>query len=146
MHNHSYQIQKKIYYCILLLTLAALVALFLYHYFDYAFYGIKPPCGFKVLFHCYCPGCGGTRAVDAFLHGNLIQSILYHPVIVYLFAMFVLYFIPASYTFLIKNNGQLYYKFHINTLWGLLALIVIHFVGRNILLLCFNIDYLQDFS
>ena len=27
----------------------------------------------------YCPGCGGTRAFDALMHGHLIRSFCYHP-------------------------------------------------------------------
>lgn len=145
MHSTIYQTHKKMYYCALSLSLAGIIALCLYHYFDYDFYGIKDPCFFKAFLHIYCPGCGGTRAVDAFLHGNFVQSFLYHPVIVYVFAMFLMYFIPATYTFLINRDGKLHYKFHMATLWGLLAVVVGHFIVRNVLLLCFGIDYLHDF-
>ena len=31
----------------------------------------------------YCPGCGGTRSLAFFLKGDIISSIIYHPVIVY---------------------------------------------------------------
>jgi hypothetical protein len=27
----------------------------------------------------YCPGCGGTRAISAFLKGQFFRSFLYHP-------------------------------------------------------------------
>ena len=146
MHKHTtYSIHKKLYYCALFLFLGGILLLFLYHYFDYAFFGIKDPCFFKVYLHIYCPGCGGTRAVDAFLHGHFVQSFLYHPFIIYVFALFLMYFIPATYTFIMKRDGKLHYKFHIAPLWVLLGIIVIHFIGRNILLVCFGIDYLHDF-
>lgn len=146
MQKHTtYSIHKRLYFCALILFLAGFAILVLYHCFDYAFYGIKDPCFFKVFLHMYCPGCGGTRAVDSFLHGHFVQSFLYHPVIVYVFVMFLFYFIPATYTFLLKRDGKLHYKFHMASLWGLLGIIVIHFIARNILLLCFGIDYLHDF-
>ena len=118
--------------------------LFFYHYMDFSFYGTRPDCGFKVLFHCYCPGCGGSRALDAFLHGKILTSVLSHPTILVTFCLFMGYFLPATYTFIIKRNGKLYYKFHSVSLWILLASIVIHFVVRNLLLVIFHIDYLQD--
>ncbi len=31
----------------------------------------------------YCPGCGGTRAIEELLRGNLIASFLYHPLAAY---------------------------------------------------------------
>lgn len=31
----------------------------------------------------YCPGCGGTRALDALFHGHIIQSFMYHPGVLY---------------------------------------------------------------
>lgn len=30
-----------------------------------------------------CPGCGGSRAVSALLHGRVLLSILYHPLVLY---------------------------------------------------------------
>lgn len=31
-----------------------------------------PPCAFHMLTGLYCPGCGGTRAVRALMHGRLL--------------------------------------------------------------------------
>lgn len=51
------------------------------------------PCLFYRLSRLYCPGCGGTRAVQALLHGNLLSSFFYHPFVLYcavLYAWFML--------------------------------------------------------
>lgn len=32
----------------------------------------------------YCPWCGGTRAVKALLKGSFIESIYYHPIVIYI--------------------------------------------------------------
>ena len=40
-------------------------------------------CPFSSVLGIYCPGCGGTRAVKALLHGQIIQSFWYHPLVPY---------------------------------------------------------------
>lgn len=42
------------------------------------------PCIFHMLTGYYCPGCGGTRALKALLHGQILQSLYYHPIVPYL--------------------------------------------------------------
>ncbi len=39
----------------------------------------------------YCPGCGGSRALSALLHGNILASILYHPLVPFLAALYLAY-------------------------------------------------------
>ncbi|MGN0372670.1 MAG: DUF2752 domain-containing protein [Enterocloster sp.] len=41
------------------------------------------PCLFQLFTGLYCPGCGGTRALRALLHGKLILSFQYHPLVLY---------------------------------------------------------------
>ncbi len=45
------------------------------------------PCLFQRLTGLYCPGCGATRALRALLKGRLLQSLLYHPLVLYLAVM-----------------------------------------------------------
>lgn len=52
---------------LVLLIAAALVPLFLLNPEQHAF----PSCTFYKLSGLYCPGCGGTRAAHALLHGHL---------------------------------------------------------------------------
>jgi len=144
LNSKRYKTHKIFYYLSILFVLLCIVLFCLYHYYDYTFYNTGPSCGFVTFLHCYCPGCGGSRAVDAFLHGNFLRSVLCHPVIVYVFLLFMAYFLPATYTFVIKRDGNLHYKFHLATLWGLLIIVTANFILRNILLIFFQIDYLQD--
>ena len=41
-----------------------------------------PRCPVYENFHIYCPGCGGTRAVSALLHGRLAEALQFNPLIV----------------------------------------------------------------
>lgn len=42
-----------------------------------------PPCPLHAYTGYYCPGCGGTRATFALLHGHLIRSFVLHPLRLY---------------------------------------------------------------
>lgn len=46
-------------------------------------------CAFRKAFGLYCPGCGGLRALEHFLHGEFIKSFFCHPA-VNLFAVMLL--------------------------------------------------------
>ncbi|MFR1833570.1 MAG: DUF2752 domain-containing protein [Lachnospiraceae bacterium] len=41
------------------------------------------PCLFRLFTGLYCPGCGGTRAVQALLSGQIGKSLYYHPFVLY---------------------------------------------------------------
>lgn len=41
------------------------------------------PCVMSSLFGIYCPGCGGTRALVCLLHGKILSSLWYHPLVPY---------------------------------------------------------------
>ena len=42
------------------------------------------PCLFHVVTGAYCPGCGGTRAFLALLHGRVADSIRLNPLVLYM--------------------------------------------------------------
>ncbi|MDE7206544.1 MAG: DUF2752 domain-containing protein [Lachnospiraceae bacterium] len=50
-----------------------------------------PTCSFYTATGYYCPGCGGTRAVMALLHGEIIKSLYYHPFVAYILGYYVVY-------------------------------------------------------
>ena len=44
-----------------------------------------PPCIFHRVTGLYCPGCGGTRAVEALMGGRLVEALMFHPAVPYVF-------------------------------------------------------------
>lgn len=78
----------------------------------------------------YCPGCGGTRAVDALMHGKIIRSFLYHPVVVYTAA--ILLFYALSHTVSIISKGKVKAMlFRPLYLYLMIAIILIQWVIKN---------------
>lgn len=45
------------------------------------------PCLFRRLTGLYCPGCGGTRALRYLLQGQVMKSLYYNPLVVYMAAV-----------------------------------------------------------
>lgn len=41
-----------------------------------------PPCLFHALTGLYCPGCGGTRAAHALVHGDLVTALSMNPLLI----------------------------------------------------------------
>lgn len=91
------------------------------------------PCLFHTFTGLYCPGCGGTRAVSALLHGHVLQSFYYHPLVPYAaFAVpaFLLYVI-----YLKKRNRSCSPVVWKTLLFFGLGILIVNFIVKNYLLL-----------
>lgn len=109
-------------------------------------YGILPsfPCAVHELFHVYCPGCGGTRALFELLHGNIISSLYYNPA-VFLGMLLILYYETGAIITIIKNNGKCYYYQKGILVYGYLCIIMLFTVIRDFMLVAMGVDLLGDF-
>lgn len=98
----------------------------------------SPPCAIYTLTGFYCPGCGGTRAVGELLHGHLLRSLWYHPLVPYAAMMFVGFM--GTQTLARLHLGRIKgWSFHNWYLWTALAIIIINWIVKNILLFGFGI-------
>lgn len=104
---------------------------------------LHQPCAFQQLLHIYCPGCGGTRAVYSLLRFRLWESFLEHPVVLFTALVGTEYYIGAIIT-LIRNNGKRYYYVRVWFCYVALGIIVVNFILKNLLLIVFHYDYMQD--
>ena len=109
-------------------------------------YGILPsmPCAVHELFHVYCPGCGGTRALFELFHGNIIGSLYCNPA-VFLGMILILYYEIGAIITIIKNNGKCYYYQKGLLIYGYLIIIMLFTVVRDFMLVGMEIDLLGDF-
>ena len=58
-----------------------LAAAIVFLVFPPAQYGFYPQCPVYHYLHLLCPGCGGTRAVAALLHGQIVEALRLNPLI-----------------------------------------------------------------
>lgn len=94
------------------------------------------------LFGVYCPGCGGTRAVNALLHGHIIMSLWYHPLIIYCVALYLGYMVSWTFARFRLFGLRRGMRFRAGYLYGMLAVVAVNFVLKNVLKFCFDITML----
>ena len=89
------------------------------------------PCPFYFLTGLYCPGCGGTRAVEALLNLDFIQALRYNSFI-FLAVPFILYYlICLSWAFVRGERYEAGKKFSV-ILIVLCAVGIVYGVIRNL--------------
>lgn len=101
------------------------------------------PCFFKEVTHFYCPGCGGTRSVEALLHLDIERAVLCNPTVVYT----VILFLWCMIGWMIKKLTGIEIKIMKPRLWMLILGACIFFgfaLIRNIMVYQFGYDYLGD--
>lgn len=91
---------------------------------------ISGPCLIRAIFGIYCPGCGGTRALRFLFHGDIVDSIYYHPLVVYM-AGFIIVFL-SSHTLKHLTNGRVK-GLHYKSLYCYIAIIILilNFLWKN---------------
>lgn len=63
--------------------------------FPPAQYGFYPRCPLYSFAHLRCPGCGGTRAAAALLHGNFAEAFRYNALVFIMLPMVIGYLVRA---------------------------------------------------
>ena len=96
-------------------------------------------CHFFKAFGLYCPGCGGSRSLNALLNFNPIRSFIYYPPIL-ISSLLLLY---ADVYFLYSAARRREFKFNRKFLLIIPVSILLSFVVKYILLL-FGIDPLGN--
>ncbi|MBQ7336920.1 MAG: DUF2752 domain-containing protein [Clostridia bacterium] len=128
------------------LAVAAVVFAFLYRaYLDtLPGQGRLSACPMHDWVHLYCPGCGGTRAMVALFRGQIVHSLLCNPLSAYIVAGFAVFDVRAAVA-LVRREERVFH-FSIPYFWVMLAIAVLNFVLRNVLLVSIGLDYLGDLA
>lgn len=108
-------------------------------YFKIILPGIESiPCALLATLGLYCPGCGGTRAVEALFHGHFLTSLWYHPLVLYTVVIYGGFMLTNT----MENLHILHikgWKFHAWHMYGALIIVIGNWIIKNILLVCFHI-------
>ena len=83
-------------------------------------------------FGIYCPGCGGTRAIEALLKGDFIACFKYHPIVGYSVLLYLIYMIRQA-AYLLSGKRLKRVRFHSWYLYGALIIILSNCLIRNYL-------------
>ncbi len=100
--------------------------------------GFFPPCWFNRITGLYCPGCGGLRSAHALVHGRLMDALSFN-------ALFVLVIVPLTiYLAFIRiyaavRGREVGISLSTRMAWGIVALVIVFFVLRNIPCFPFNL-------
>lgn len=94
-------------------------------------------CAFKHATGFYCPGCGGTRAVDALLSGHFIKALIYHPFVPYCLIMWILY-VGSHLLEMLRVPHIKGMKFRTAYMWIGLVILLVNWIVKNILLIAIN--------
>ena len=130
--QYNLRLSRKCYYVCLVLLAAGGIAYLILSILDIPVTKIYPyPCSLYSLFGLYCPGCGGTRAVEYLLQGDFVKSFFYHPVVPYTAVLVGCYVI--SHTLNIFSKGKIKaMMFRPAYLYVMIAIIVIQCVIKNV--------------
>lgn len=110
-----------------------------------------PPCMFHLITGYYCPGCGGTRAIEYVLSGHFIKSIYYHPLVLYVALPGLLFlFTQTAYRIrrrFFKSSSPDNTPFPVITIrpgyiYIACIIIILQWAIKNLLLLLFHYDLL----
>ncbi len=109
------------------------------------------PCFFRRLSGLYCPGCGGTRAVQALFEGHLLLSFFYHPFVPYCAVLYVVFMTSHTLELIFSSRDFHHTKksphkrpfvrgleFKIRYVYIGILLIFLQWMLKNLFLICSN--------
>lgn len=99
-----------------------------------------PPCPLYTYLGLYCPGCGGTRAIGSLLHGHILQSLWYHPLVPYSALLFCAFMLSQLLARLTRRRYFQGLAFHNWYLYAAGVILGVNWILKNVLLLVWGIS------
>lgn len=96
------------------------------------------PCIFYKLTGFYCPGCGGTRAFNMLIQGNLLRSLMYHPVVIYGAIIYAWYMVSNGIELLSKGKWRIGLRYHQWLVYLGIVILAANFIIKNIIILVWH--------
>lgn len=89
------------------------------------------PCIFHTFTGFYCPGCGGTRAVRLLLKGHILESIYYHPFVLYGAALYAWFMVSNSVEYLSRGKMRIGMRYHKRYVVLAVIILIVNFLIKN---------------
>lgn len=89
-------------------------------------------CSLQKLTGLYCPACGGTRAFNALLHGRVLDSFKYHPLVPYAAACYGCFMISWYIQKVSGNRIRVGMRFRPLYIFIGLAILMIQWIVKNL--------------
>ena len=100
------------------------------------------PCAFHMITGLYCPGCGGTRAMQALFSGAFFKAFVYHPFVPFIAVTGTWFMVSQTIERALKGRVKIAMHFREVYMWLALAIIVINMLVKNLALLIWGVDLL----
>ncbi len=97
-----------------------------------------PTCWFFARWHVYCPACGGTRAMIALAHGQVMRACYWNPAVPVGAASLAVYLLTQT-LWRLRGRRGLVLRYSSRWLWGFLLLLAVNCAARNLLWFGFGI-------
>ena len=120
-----YRILTSIY------ILVALVIVYV-RYFHIELYSASECYMYRMMGY-YCPGCGGTRAVQALVHVELLRSLRCHPAVLPGVVMSIVFWIDMTCEKIVRPNIKRF-KLRRIYFYVVLGIVMIQWIVKNVLL------------
>jgi len=91
-----------------------------------------PPCWFYKITGLYCPGCGTGRAAMALLDGDILLAFRNQPLMMILVPIMLYYLLKVYIAYVFGKDVLPFFKIGVKLAIGLLAVILLYWVLRNI--------------
>ena len=94
--------------------------------------GVPLVCIFNLITGLYCPGCGAGRACYSILHGQFVDAFCYNPLMTLILPFIGLYIAARAVDWVITGGNHIDKRINVKFLTGVLVVVVIYGVLRNI--------------
>lgn len=91
--------------------------------------------------HLYCVGCGGTRSFEALCRFDILESIKYHPFLVYIAGGLIVYEFVMIKSLIKKEERKVFFSLPAVIIF--MVLLILYAIVRNVLLF-YGIDLLGN--
>lgn len=135
------EIEFSVWMAGLVLGIFALLVLGVAYFTPFSLESLTYDCYVRKRSGLYCPGCGGTRAFFAVLQGNFLGSFFYHPLVLYMGVLYVVFMFRGVIHFLSKGKYP-FMKFHLGYIYVAIVITIVQFLVKNICLLVFHIVWI----